>query len=53
MVEVDERVRPLKTFDDKSKLKTALGANQDTYVVMEDLNIEKVEEDLLWLKNEK
>lgn len=53
-MEVEERIRPFKNFDqENSDIKIVEGINSEKFVVVEELNLEKVRKDLEILKNEK
>lgn len=51
VVEVRERIRPLKAFESTTE-KVKIGINQEKYVVVEDLDLDQVENDLKRLKFE-
>lgn len=55
MVEVKERVRPKKTFEEGTipADKVITGINQEQYVVVKDLDLKEVEKDLIRLHKEK
>lgn len=53
IVEVDERIRPLKAeFEDETALKLITGINQEKYVIDTPLDVEQVKRELTRLKTE-
>jgi uncharacterized coiled-coil protein SlyX len=46
VIEVQERIRPLKEFEKNTQQKVITGINQEQYVVETELNLKQVEEQL-------